>query len=428
MSRWKASLPAVLALLLPALLAVHALAGPTSLHPVACFDTGKAVLANGTILALPTLQKLADIGPVDGCDLAGSVLVAWRAGTITVYKSLTPVSTISGRRAFAGSRFILALNPDSVAVYSLYGFEVFRLDKYTSPAAVWVLGAQRAGSRAAVLVSPTTCRVRMQVESYLLVYDLETGLYNIYNTGAVSFIAVPSGALWVKNSTLYHNGRALGRAPAQLHPVHGLDGYASVEGGKVVVVALNGSSWRLRAPQGRGLAVSRLDEGFTACSDYECTCTFNCSFTQPARQAFTPLIIEETPTHYLLHGAGWLFLVEKPRAEANTTKTAENPREGAEPAPSATPAKEAAEPVQGAGQSTGAAEEPRGTEEAGGRPPKAPGPEEPEAAPPEGPAPGTTTEEPRPGAATQPWWLLAAALVVFAAYLLYRRRSSAAFI
>jgi len=307
----------------------------------------------------------------------------------------------------------MVLTHDSVAVYSVYGFEVFRLSRYTSPAAVWVLAAQKSGGKAVVLVSPTTCRVRMQVESYLLVYDLGTGLYSIHQTGAVSFLAVPSGAVWVKNGTLYHNGRALGPA-GSIHPVHGFDGYASVEEGKVVINGLDGTRFELPMPQGRGLAVSRLQEGFVACTDAACACTFECAgFSELAHQAFTPLTIKETTTHFLLHGGGWLFVVEKPRAEEGA-----GAEEGAEAAPSATPAEEAAEVPPEPAQSAGAAEELKEVKGVGEQPPGTPGFEEPGVAPLEGL--GATAQ---PAESSPPWWALAAAAVLaaLAAYLLYRR-------
>jgi hypothetical protein len=308
--RASVSILAFLAILPPAV----ALSEPVALHGVACFDTSKAVLHNGTVLELPLLKPLAQLGSLDGCDIRGNVLATWRAGEVRVYRGLEPVFTVRGERAFIGSRFLLVVGGDSVAAYSLYGFEVLRLDRHTVPAAVWVLGSGRAGGRAVVLISPTTCRVRMQVESYLLVYDLDTGLYDVHRTGAVGFIPLESGVLWAKNGTLYHNGRAIGKAPDGLYPVSNLDGYAYIQGDKVIIVAMNGSTYALPLPSGRGLAVSRLSEGFAACSDYECTCTFNCTgFSEVARQAFSPPVATETGTHYLLYANTVLYILEKPK-------------------------------------------------------------------------------------------------------------------
>jgi len=302
---------------------------PVALSGVACFDQGRAVLYNGTVLRLPSLEKLADVGspygPLDGCDIRGENLAVWRAGSVTVYRGLEPVFTVRGGRAFVGSRFLLVVGHDFVAAYSLYGFEVLRLDRHTSPMCVWVLGSGRAGGKAVVLASPCTCRVRMQVESYLLVYDLDTGLYDVYSTGAVSFIPLASGVLWAKNGTLYLNGNEVGKAPDKLYPVYGLDGYATAEGGVVLIVALNGSAWRLKAPAGRGLAVSALGEGFVACSDYECTCTFNCTgFSAIAYQAFAPPTVTETPTYYLLYARLTLYLLEKPKPTTPQNSTQPN--------------------------------------------------------------------------------------------------------
>jgi hypothetical protein len=316
--RASVSILAFLAILLPAV----ALSEPVALHGVACFDTSKAVLHNGTVLELPSLKPLAQLGSLDGCDIRGNLLAAWRAGEVRVYRGLEPLFTVRGERAFIGSRFVLVTARGFAAVHSLYGFQVLRLDRHTVPAAVWVLAAQKAGGKAVVLASPTTCRVRMQVESYLLVYDLDLGLWDIHQTGAVGFLAVPSGVVWVKNGTLYHNGRELGKAPDGLYPVSNLDGYAYTQGGEVVIVAMNGSTYALPLPSGRGLAVSKLSEGFAACSDYECTCTFNCTgFSEVARQAHAPPVAAETGAHYLLYANTVLYILEKPRPAPQPAST-----------------------------------------------------------------------------------------------------------
>jgi hypothetical protein len=154
----------------------------------------------------------------------------------------------------------------------------------------------------------------MALRSYILVYDLDLGLWDIHQTGAVSFLAVPSGVVWVKNGTLYHNGRAIGNAPDRLYPVSGFDGYAYTQGDKVIIVAMNGSTYTLPLPSGIDLAVSRLSEGFVACSSHQCTCTFNCTgFSAIAHQAFTPPVATETGTHYLLYANTVLYILEKPK-------------------------------------------------------------------------------------------------------------------
>jgi hypothetical protein len=418
--RASVSILAFLAILLPAV----ALSEPVALHGVACFDTSKAVLHNGTVLELPSLKPLAQLEPLDGCDIRGNLLAAWRAGEVRVYRGLEPVFTVRGERAFIGSRFLLVVGGDSVAAYSLYGFEVLRLDRHTVPAAVWVLGSGRAGGKAVVLISPTTCRVRMQVESYLLVYDLDTGLYDVYRTGAVGFTPLESGVLWIKDGTLYHNGQAIGKAPGEIHPVYGFDGYATVEGGVVLVVALNGSTWRLRAPAGRGLAVSSLEEGFAACSDYECACTFNCAgFSAIAYQAFSPPTVTETGTHYLLYGNGWLFLVEKPRPSTAGT---------AAPLTGTTPPKNATAPAtapQPSAEQPGVLQPLNATEAQ--PPPSAPASlnatRQASAAQPlnaSGRSPSGVEQPEQAGAELVPAWLLAAAaaVAVLVIYLLYRRR------
>jgi hypothetical protein len=424
LSRWRASTLALLALL-PLLLAVLAEASPVvALRGIACFDQGRAVLHNGTILELPGLRHLAQLEPLDGCDIRGENLAAWRAGEVRVYRGLEPVFAVRGDRAFVGSRFLLVVGGDSVAVYSLHGFEVLRLDRYTVPAAVWVLEAQRSGGRAVVLVSPTTCRVRMQVESYLLVYDLDTGLYDVYRTGAAAFLAVPSGALWVKDGALYHNGRAIGKAPDGLYPVSNLDGYAHIQGDKVIIVAMNGSTYALPLPSGRGLAVSRLSEGFAACSDYECTCTFNCTgFTELARQAFAPLITTESGTHYLLYGNGWLFLVEKPRPSAVQPASAGSTTPGNATAPAATPQPGVLQPLNATEAQplpAPSAEQPPAN--ASLQAPSAPAWVNASAT--LGQSPTAAAPEQRARAELVPAWLLAAAAVaaVLVIYLLYRRR------
>jgi hypothetical protein len=298
---------------------------PTIIHQVACYSSTKVILYNGTVLELPTLRPLGRLGPIEGCDIYegyGVHIAVWRNGKVEVYDGLNKRFAVQGDRAYIGMRFVLVTAKDFVAVYSLYGFQVFRLDNYTTPVFVRLLGAGRAGSKAVLLITPTTCPTGMRIRSYILVYDLDLGLWDIYQTGIVSFVPLPSGAIWVKNATLYHNGQATGEAPGELYPVNGFDGYSTVEDGAVLIVALNGSNWRLKAPAGRGLAVSRLSEGFAACSSYECTCTFNCTFFSTiANQAFTPPIITETDTHYLLYANTVLYLLEKPKPATHQNST-----------------------------------------------------------------------------------------------------------
>jgi hypothetical protein len=262
------------------------------------------------------------------------------------------------------------------------------------------------------------------VESYLLVYDLDTGLYDVYRTGAAAFLAVPSGALWVKDGALYHNGRAIGKAPDGLYPVSNLDGYAHIQGDKVIIVAMNGSTYALPLPSGRGLAVSRLSEGFAACSDYECTCTFNCTgFTELARQAFAPLITTESGTHYLLYGNGWLFLVEKPRPSAVQPASAGSTTPGNATAPAATPQPGVLQPLNATEAQplpAPSAEQPPAN--ASLQAPSAPAWVNASATP--GQSPTAAAPEQRARAELVPAWLLAAAAVaaVLVIYLLYRRR------
>ena len=162
----------------------------------------------------------------------------------------------------------------------------------------------------------------MALRSYILVYDLDLGLWDIHQTGAVSFLAVPSGALWVKNGTLYHNGQAIGKAPEKVYSVSSFDGYAYTQGDKVIIVAMNGSTYTLPLPSGIDLAVSRLSEGFVACSSYQCTCTFNCTgFSAIAHQAFTPPVATETGTHYLLYANTVLYILEKPKPAVSQNNT-----------------------------------------------------------------------------------------------------------
>jgi hypothetical protein len=302
---------------------------PIVVHQVACHSTTKAILYNGTVLELPSLKPLAQLGPIEGCDIYegyGERIAAWRGGQVEVYDRLSRRFTVRGDQAYIGSRFVLVTARDFVAVYSLYGFQVLRLDNYTTPVYVRLLGAGRAGSKVVLLITPTLCKVRMQVESYLLVYDLDLGLWDIHQTGAVSFLAVPSGVVWVKNGTLYHNGRAIGNAPDRLYPVSGFDGYAYTQGDKVIIVAMNGSTYTLPLPSGIDLAVSRLSEGFVACSSHQCTCTFNCTgFSAIAHQAFTPPVATETGTHYLLYANTVLYILEKPKPASTAPQGSTTP-------------------------------------------------------------------------------------------------------
>jgi hypothetical protein len=295
---------------------------------VACFSTTKAILYNGTVLELPSLRPLAQLGPIEGCDIYegyGEHIAVWRNGQVEVYDGSSRRLAVQGGRAYMGMRFVLVMARDFVAVYSLYGFQVFRLDNYTTPAFVRLLGSGKAGSKAVLLITPTTCPTGMRIRSYILVYDLDLGLWDIYETGIVSFIPLQSGVLWIKNATLYHNGQAIGNAPEKVYSVNGFDGYAYIQQDKVVIVAINGSTYMLPLPGGRDLAVSRLSEGFAACSSYECTCTFNCTgFSQIAYQAFTPPTVTETSTHYLLYVSPNLYLLEKPKPTAPQNSTQPN--------------------------------------------------------------------------------------------------------
>ena len=336
MSRSRASLTILFFFfaVIPAL----SLSQPIIIHQVACYSTGKAILYNGTVLELPSLRPLAQLGPIEGCDIYegyGEHIAVWRNGRVEVYDGLNKRFAVQGDRALIGMRFVLVTAKDFVAVYSLYGFQVFRLDNYTTPAYVRLLGSGKAGPKAVLLITPTTCPTGMRIRSYILVYDLDLGLWDIYETGIVSFIAVPSGALWIKNGTLYHNGQAIGNAPDELYPVNGFDGYAYTQGDKAIIVALNGSTYTLRVPSGKGLAINKLSQGFAACSSYECTCTFNCTFFSTiANQAFTPPIITETDTHYLLYANTVLYLLEKPKPAAppnNAQPSSQTPANNTQP-------------------------------------------------------------------------------------------------
>jgi len=323
LSRSRASITVLLFFL--AVLPALSFSQPAAVHQVACYSTGKAILYNGTVLELPSLKPLGQLGPIEGCDIYegyGEHIAVWRNGQVEVYDGLSKRFAVQGERAYIGMRFVLVTAKDFVAVYSLYGFQVFRLDNYTTPAFVRLLGAGKAGPKAVLLITPTLCRVGMMLRSYILVYDLDLGLWDIYQTGIVAFVPLPSGVLWIKNGTLYHNGQATGEAPGELYPVNGFDGYAYTQGDKVVIVAINGSTYILPLPSGKGLAVSRLSEGFAACSSYECTCTFNCTgFSQIAYQALAPPTVTETSTHYLLYVRPTLYLLEKPKPMAPQNNT-----------------------------------------------------------------------------------------------------------
>ena len=301
---------------------------PAVIHQVACYSTTKAILYNGTVLELPTLRHLAQLGPIEGCDIYegyGEHIAIWRNGQVEVYDGLNKRFELQGDRALIGMRFVLVTAKDFVAVYSLYGFQVFRLDNYTMPAYVRLLGAGRAGPKAVLLITPTTCPTGMRIRSYILVYDLDFGLWDVYQTGIVSFVPLPSGALWIKNATLYYNGQVIGTAPDRLYPVSNFDGYVYVQADKVVIMAMNGSTYTLPIPSGRDLAVSRLSQGFVACSSYECTCTFNCTgFSQIAYQAFMPPTVTETDAYYLLYANTVLYLLEKSKPATHQNSTQSN--------------------------------------------------------------------------------------------------------
>jgi hypothetical protein len=423
------------------ILPVLALSQPVVVHQVACFSTTKAILYNGTVLELPSLKPLAQLGPIEGCDIYegyGERIAVWRGGQVEVYDGLSKRFAVQGERAFIGSRFVLVTAKDFVAVYSLYGFQVFRLDSHTVPAYVRLLGAGKAGSKAVLLITPTLCKVRMQVESYILVYDLDLGLWDIHQTGAVSFLAVPSGALWVKNGTLYHNGRELGKAPERVYAVNGLDGYAYIQGDKVIIVALNGSTYALPLPSGRGLAVSSLEEGFAACSDYECTCTFNCAgFSAIAYQAFAPLTVAETGAHYLLYANTVLYILEKPKPAPQPASTTP-PENATKPATGTTPPESASAPggntaAQPSAEQPGVLQLLNATEAQPLLAPASLNATRQASAALNASGQNLSGEEHPPeqaGAELAPAWLLAAAaaVAVLVIYLLYRRRCCAALI
>jgi hypothetical protein len=326
LSRLRASIPILFLLfsLIPAL----SFSQPIVIHQVACYSPSKAILYNGTVLELPSLKHLVQLGPIEGCDIYegyGEHIAVWRNGRVEVYDGLNRQFEFEGDRAYIGMRFVLATAKDFVAVYSLYGFQVFRLDNYTDPAYVRLLGVGRAGPKVVLLITPTLCKVGMTLRSYILVYDLDMGLWDTYNTGAVSFVAIPSGALWIKNDTLYYNGQAIGKAPDRIYAVNGFDGYVYTQKDRVILVAMNGSTYTLPVPSGRELAVSRLAEGFVACSNYECVCQFNCTgFSQIANQAFSPPTVTETDTYYLLYANTVLYLLAKPKPTAPQSHTQSN--------------------------------------------------------------------------------------------------------
>jgi hypothetical protein len=315
LSRLKVSIPILFFFL--AVLPALALSQPVVVHQVACYSTAKAILYNGTVLELPTLKHLAQLEPIEGCDIYegyGEHIAVWRNGKVEVYDGLNKQFEFEGDRAYIGMRFVLVTAKDYVAVYSLYGYQVFRLDNYTNPAYVRLLGAGRAGPKVVLLITPTLCKVGMALRSYILVYDLDMGLWDTYNTGAVTFVPLPSGVLWIKNDTLYYNGQSIGKAPDRIYTINGFDGYAYIQGDKVVIVVMNGSTYTLPLPGGKELAVNRLAEGFVACSNYECVCPFNCTgFSQIANQAFSPPTVTETDTYYLLYANTVLYILEKPK-------------------------------------------------------------------------------------------------------------------
>jgi hypothetical protein len=326
LSRSRASITAILFFFI--LFPVLTLSEPTVIPQVACYSSTKAILYNGTVLELPSLRHLAQLGPIEGCDIYsgyGEHIAVWRNGRVDVYDGLSMRFTVQGERAYIGYRFVLVTAKDFAAVYSLYGFQVLRLDNYTVPAYVRLLGAGKAASKAVLLITPTTCPTGMRIRSYILVYDLDLGLWDVYQTGIVAFVPLPSGVLWIKNGTLYHNGQAIGNAPEKVYSVGNFDGYAYIQQDKVIIVAINGSTYTLPLPGGRDLAVSRLTQGFVACSSYECTCTFNCTgFSQIAYQAFAPPTATETDTHYLLYVSPNLYLLEKPKPTAPQNSTQPN--------------------------------------------------------------------------------------------------------
>jgi len=199
-------------------------------------------------------------------------------------------------------------------------------------------------------------------------------------------------------------------------------------------VAMNGSTYTLPLPSGIDLAVSRLSEGFAACSSYQCTCTFNCTgFSAIAHQAFTPPVATETGTHYLLYANTVLYILEKPKPAPQPASTTA-PQNATKPATTSTtpPGNTAAQP---SAEQPGVLQPLNATE---AQPLPAPSAEQPPAnaslQAPSAPAwvnasatpgqsPTAAAPEQRARAELVPAWLLAtaAAAAVLAAYLLYRK-------
>jgi hypothetical protein len=300
-----------LALLLAALtvLAVQALADPV-ITGVACTDGRVAVLYNGTVLSLPTLQRLFDAGNLLSCDVNGYIAVQ-RYGRVDVYdpSGRLLASVEASGKPLVGQRFLLVAGDTVVRAFALpWGFEAFRLDELSSPKCVRVLSAARAASKAVTVASPCTCPVRMRVESYVLVFDLDTGLWDVTQTGLVTAWAVPSGALWVKNATVYFNGKPVATA-GQALPVNGFDGFAVVDREVKVYDTAGRLAAVLPLPRGKGLVVSRVNEGFLACSDYECS-SLNASIDLEG--IYEPPVVLDGDTYYVLLAGGRLKLVLKP--------------------------------------------------------------------------------------------------------------------
>ncbi|WP_288006844.1 hypothetical protein, partial [Thermofilum sp.] len=101
MSRSRASL--IILFLFLAVLPALSFSQPAVVPQVVCYSPSKAILYNGTVLELPSLKPLGQLGPIEGCDIYegyGEHIAVWKNDRVEVYDGLSKRFTVQGDHAY----------------------------------------------------------------------------------------------------------------------------------------------------------------------------------------------------------------------------------------------------------------------------------------------------------------------------------------
>ncbi|WP_288007395.1 hypothetical protein, partial [Thermofilum sp.] len=101
MSRSRASITAILFFFI--LFPVLTISQPAVVPQVVCYSPSKAILYNGTVLELPSMRPLAQLGPIEGCDIYegyGEHIAVWKNDRVEVYDGLSKRFTVQGDHAY----------------------------------------------------------------------------------------------------------------------------------------------------------------------------------------------------------------------------------------------------------------------------------------------------------------------------------------